>query len=169
MTGDRKRVESGDARATGARATLARFRALLARGATLQEASTKLQRPRSTLHRLAARHDLPRRRRSLHPAVTRQVDRDIAAEKSERWIVAMRGVGKGTVWRRKEARRKRLGQAKTVKPYRCPGPCGRLVCLKPCQICKTLEAMRQQTDDRTIGRQRSEVRSQRVRPPTSDL
>jgi hypothetical protein len=125
-----------DAGETAAR--IARLRELLARGKTLQQCELKLRSSKSTLNRLAARFELPRRRMSIGAQKDREVARLLARGESERTICRLLEIGKGTVWRRKEARRKRLGQPKTVKPYRCQGPCGRMVIYVPCQICAAL-------------------------------
>jgi hypothetical protein len=121
------------------------LREALARGATFQSAGEMLARPPRTLYDLAQRLELPHRRRALDAAKEDRLTELLDSGESERAIAAKLEIGKGTIYRRKEARRKRLGQPKTVRPYRCQGPCGQMVIYVPCQICVALEAAQQQT------------------------
>lgn len=114
---------------------LVRLRAVLARGATLQKAGQKVGRSAYAAYRLAVKHDLPRRRRSLPPEKTSKIQRELARENSRQTltrIAELAGCSVATVWR--HANRLPKGAPRSVRKYRCSG-CRYDVTLSPCQIC----------------------------------
>lgn len=123
---------------------LRRLRAALARGATFREAAQELGRARSTLHDLARRHHLPRRRRGL----TREQERRIAAlarrgAQGIRRIAALAGVSRNAVARRYHERlRKLIGDSEYAEcaPWRCP--CGLLLKIRKCVRCQAVKPAR---------------------------
>jgi hypothetical protein len=145
--GSLARAETAPASAA-ARQTVDRLRQLLAKAdglrngqqdkraakATLDAAGEKVGLPTSTVHDIAREHDLPRRRRSLPKRVHARVDRLIARGETDRVIVRLAEVSKGTVYNRRQTWRKRMGLPRVVKPYLCSGCRCRVVHL-PCTIC----------------------------------
>ncbi len=119
-----------------ARRTVERLRVLLARGATLDEAAGELGHGRSSLFRLAAKHDLPRPRRKMPEMKRRKLHRCIrGARGTLRRIAELVQVSSQTVW----AHQQQIEgpRPKRVAAYICRG-CRSKVNLRPCQICEAL-------------------------------
>lgn len=123
------------------RAILDKLRKLLARRETLATCSTELGVPLSTLHDMARRHDLPRRRRSLPVEVRRNLELLVRqGDKSITEIALELQLAKSTVC---DERRRQLDSGLTFRPrkkrepVRCPKH--GLVYLWPCIAC-TAEA-----------------------------
>lgn len=104
---------------------VAGLRALFARGGTFRQAADELAVPRSTLHRLADRYKIPRRRLGLSLARRRQVLRCVAAGEGGRQIARHANVSRRTAYRYQYrailTRFKSLTVPLPCKPWRCPG------------------------------------------------
>lgn len=129
----RERGGSEGARAAAARQTVERLRELLARGATLRQAAGSIDELGGSpwrAHRLAAKHDLPRRRRRISREKERAIGEELAAARlTLRQIAALVQVSPKTVWLRKIARD---GPGpRPCRAWRCP-TCGGLVVLTVC-------------------------------------
>jgi hypothetical protein len=116
-----------------ARETVERLRELLARGATLREAAGSIDQLGGSpwrAHRLAAKHDLPRRRRRISREKERAIASELAAARlTLRQIAQLAQVSPKTVWLRKIARD---GPGpRPCRAWRCP-TCGGLVVLTVC-------------------------------------
>jgi len=127
-------------RAEQARANLERLRAVLARGATLKQAAAQLPELDGSqwrAYRLAAKHNLPRRRRSLPREKARLIEKELRrARLTINALAKLAKVSPMTVWRKKIARD---GPGpRPCRPYWCRG-CGKRVNLRPCQICRALQ------------------------------
>lgn len=125
-------------------ATLARLRTLLAktgslklstptaipRRATLHEAARDLQVPKSTLHDMAVRHNIPRRRRAMSTVKNRKLEQALAEGKyTLSKISRLLKLSKSTVSVRCRAKLERelAGEGESVlrprqvkQPWRCP-------------------------------------------------
>jgi hypothetical protein len=104
---------------------LAGLRSFLARGVTICKAAEELGEPKSTLHDLAQRHKLPRRRRGLSPEKKAEVKRLVSAGLGGRRIEQRAGVGRKTAWRYQQLAKfrslaKRADTPLPCKPWRCP-------------------------------------------------
>jgi DNA-binding phage protein len=131
--------------AADARAVIARLRALLARGASLREAARQTGCSKSTLHRLAVRHGLPRRpRKRLTPRQIGTAERLVrAAHHTVARIAELLRVAKSTA---SQLRRRVLDdQAQaSFRPRRlktarvCP-TCGQRIVQWPCVACQAGE------------------------------
>ncbi len=127
---------------------LNRLSALLARGATIRQAAASLARPKTTLHRLAQRHHLPRRRLGLPAATERRLKTTITAlarrgVHSVRKIAREAGVSERAVARRLIERfRKLVGDNRYRKctPWRCR--CGLLLEIRECVACGQVKPAR---------------------------
>jgi DNA-binding CsgD family transcriptional regulator len=118
-------------------AILAKLRALLADRQTLAACAAALDVPLSTLHDMARRHDLPRRRRSLPAATRRNLELLVRkGEKSITEIAHLLGLAKSTV---SDERRRQLDRGFAFRPRkrRAPVRCPQhgLVHLWPCIAC----------------------------------
>lgn len=118
-----------------------RLRALLKKGATLQQAGVEVRLCKTTVHEIAQRHNLPRRRRAMDKAKRRKIERAIRAarltvselarkyEAAKSTVSVLRAkiidLEAGTVGTRR----------RTLKvPERCDG-CGHRINIKPCLVC----------------------------------
>lgn len=118
--------------------TLARLRALLAKGKTLDQAGRGIRRSKSTAHRLAVQHGIAaRRRRELPKRTDAQIRRRLRqARHTLRRIAALLGVSVKSVWRRS---REQVDRAGDFRPRgirtarRCPKH--GLMKLWPCVAC----------------------------------
>lgn len=131
-------AESADS-ASRARATIARLREVLARGATLKQAGREVPELGGSqwrAYRLAVKHNLPRRRRSLPRDKVRLIEKELRrARLTLNALARLAKVSPMTVWRKKIARD---GPGpRPSRPYWCRG-CGKRVNLRPCQICRAL-------------------------------
>jgi hypothetical protein len=70
----------------------------MAKGATFRQAERQLGVPRTTLHRLAARHDLARRRSGLSPEKRRRLKQALVRCQSSHQVAAAAGVSRRTAW-----------------------------------------------------------------------
>jgi hypothetical protein len=134
-------AEEAPDRELQARETIERLRTLLRRGATLKEASAAIGASVARTHRLAVRHRLPRRRRAMPAAKRRLIDRELAKDRLTLGALArLAKVSTATVWKHKLARQRAIAGPgpRPARAYRCPR--GHLVKLKPCQICRALDA-----------------------------
>lgn len=114
-----------------------RLRALLAAGATFSEAARRLGVPRSTLYSIAARHNLPRRRRGLSPHAARIVRRELQrGHNSVDEIARVAGCHRSTVYRHAGPIRCDGRAPKAVREkWRCPS-CRALIKIDRCLLCK---------------------------------
>jgi transposase len=116
---------------------LAKFRALVARGASLRSAAAELKRPRSTLYDLARRAKLPLKRRGLSRDQRAELTRALNRGLSERQASQRTGISRSTIWRHKLyfARLRdvqaRASEPRPCTPWRCPR-CGALLKLTIC-------------------------------------
>jgi transcription initiation factor TFIIIB Brf1 subunit/transcription initiation factor TFIIB len=119
--------------------TLARLRSLLAKGKTLDQAGRTIRRSKSTVHRLAVRHRIARRRRRELPKQKDAAIRRRLAESRHtlrRIAELVRGVSYKSVWRRYQHMID-AGQEFRPKGIRAPRRCPRhgLVRVWPCVAC----------------------------------
>lgn len=122
---------------------LAKLRRLLARGATIRSAAAALGVPKTTAHRLAQRHKMPRRSHRLSAAKERQIAR-LARQGAYgvRRIAQETGVSPYAVYTRLIARlRKFLGDAQhgPCAPWRCS--CGLKLVIRQCVRCGKLKPL----------------------------
>jgi predicted Zn-ribbon and HTH transcriptional regulator len=124
--------------------TLAALRALIARGATLRQAADRLQKPRSTLGRLARRENLALRPRGLSPEKRALVQRLAGSGLGGRRLAQQAEVSRRTAWRYQQLAKfrallKRANTPLPCKPWRC-SKCGALINLTICVACGTRKA-----------------------------
>lgn len=118
--------------------TLRKLRAMLARGETIRQAAKILEKPPSTVHELAAKHDLPRRR--PRPALTAEQKRKVQRLRREdavrtlAQIAVLAGCSISAVWRLLNPPDKEPAAHEWVPQYTCPN--GHKTIYRPCVICQ---------------------------------
>jgi hypothetical protein len=149
-------------RARDREALAARIRELLAQGKFLTQIGRdrRVLLSKSSVHRIAAAHDFPRRRAILPPIIREAIVADLKAGRLMQVQIARKHqVAKSTVWQIRQVLLNE-GLHVKVKSLRRPMACeaGHLTKFLPCVICTALAAASAQQERRQRER-RTQARS----------